>query len=85
MTERVVSPTRSLCYDFGMGSKVHLVDRSKTIRVGKEPMVLLPLKLWQQIEDYLEDQEALASKNFLRRIRQARKDAAKGKLIHPFR
>ena len=68
-----------------MASKVLLVDRSKTIRVGKEPMVLLPLKLWQQIEDYLEDQEALASKNFLRRIRQARKDVAKGKVIYPFR
>jgi len=32
----------------------------------------------------LEDREALASKKFLRRVRQGRKAAAGGKLIRPF-
>jgi PHD/YefM family antitoxin component YafN of YafNO toxin-antitoxin module len=68
-----------------MASKIFLVDESKTIRVGKEPMVLIPLKLWRMVEDHLEDQEALASKNYLRRIRKARKDVAEGKVIYPFR
>lgn len=68
-----------------MATKLYLLDESKTIRVGKEPMVLIPLKMWQKMEDFLEDQEALASKNFLRRIRKARTDAARGKLVFPFR
>ena len=66
-------------------NKVSIIEKSATIRVGKEPMVLVPLKLWRKMESYLEDQEALASPKFLRRIRKGRKDAACGKLIHPFR
>ena len=66
-------------------NRVTIVEKSAAIRIGKEPVVVVPLKLWRQIEDYLEDQEALASPKFLRRIRKGRKDAASGKLIHPFR
>jgi len=68
-----------------MASRIFVIDKSKTVRVGKQPMVLVPLKLWRKMEDYLEDQEALASKNFLRRIRRGRTDAAGGKVVHPFR
>ena len=67
-----------------MSSKVTVVGKSQVIKVGKEPVVLVPLKLWRKFEDYLEDQEALASKRFLRKIRAARKQAASGKLIYPF-
>ena len=68
-----------------MSSKVTVVGKSQIIRIGKEPIVLVPLKLWRKFEDYLEDQEALASKRFLRKIRTARKQAASGKLLYPFR
>ncbi|MBI4478400.1 MAG: hypothetical protein HY651_00070 [Acidobacteria bacterium] len=68
-----------------MASRIYLLDESKTIRIGKEPMVLVPLKVWQKMEDFLEDREALSSKNYLRRVRKARTDAARRKLIYPFR
>ena len=66
-------------------NKISIVEKSATIRVDKEPVVIVPLRLWQQLQDYLEDQEALASKKFLRKIGKGRKDAARGKLVYPFR
>ena len=66
-------------------NRISIVEKSATIRVDKEPVVIVSLRLWKQFEDYLEDQEALASKKFLRRIGKARKDAASGKLVYPFR
>ena len=66
-------------------NRISIVEKSATIRVGKEPVVIVPLRLWKQFEDYLEDQEALASKKFLRKIRKGRRDAARGKLVYPFR
>jgi hypothetical protein len=68
-----------------MATRISIIERPKTIKVGREPVVIVPLKLWRKFEDYLEDQEAAASQKFLKRIRKARKEAAKGKLIHPFR
>lgn len=69
-------------------NKISIIEKFKTIQIGKEPMVLLPLELWQKfgnyLDNYLEDQEALSSKKFLRRIKQARKDIKVKKLIHPF-
>ena len=66
-------------------NRISIVEKSATLRVDKEPVVIVPLRLWRQIEDYLEDQEALASKKFLRKISKGRKDAAIGKLVFPFR
>ena len=68
-----------------MAARIFVIDKSKTVRVGKQPMVLVPLKLWRKMEDYLEDQEALASKSFLRRIRKARSEVVRGKVVYPFR
>lgn len=65
--------------------QVAILDKTTAIRIGKEPVVLVPLKLWRQAEDYLEDKEALASKRFVRKIAKGRKDAASGKLVYPFR
>jgi PHD/YefM family antitoxin component YafN of YafNO toxin-antitoxin module len=66
-------------------NRISIVEKSATIRVDKEPVVIVPLRLWRQIEDLLEDQEALASPKFLRKIARGRKDAASGKLVYPFR
>jgi len=35
------------------------VIEKQSIKIGKEPMVLLPLKQWQIIEESLEDKECL--------------------------
>lgn len=56
----------------------------QTVKIGRQPVVLVPLKLWREIEECLENQEALASKRFLRRIERARRDVAVGKAIRPF-
>lgn len=65
--------------------KITILKKTATIRIGKEPVVLVPLKLWRQAEDYLEDQEALASKRFVRRIASSRREVAAGRLVYPFR
>lgn len=66
-------------------SKISVIEKSKTIRIGKEPVVLVPFHLWQKMEDYFEDREALSSKRYLRRIQKARKDIIRRKLVFPFR
>ena len=50
---------------------VEIVGKTKTIKVGEKPVVIIPLEMWHEFEDYLEDREALASKSFLRRIARA--------------
>jgi hypothetical protein len=46
--------------------------------------VLVPLSLWRKAEDLLEDQEALGSKRYLRRIERAREQIHSGKVVRPF-
>ena len=36
---------------------VTIVKEKNTIKIGKEPMVILPLKKWKKIEELLEDFE----------------------------
>ena len=60
------------------------MDKIKKVEIGKKPMVLLPLNLWQKFEDYLEDQEALTSSKFIRRVQKARKEIISKKIIYPF-
>jgi len=64
--------------------RVTVLTGSQQIRVS-EPLVLVPLSLWRRAEDLLEDQKALGSKRYLRRIERAREDIRLRKLVHPFR
>ncbi len=66
-------------------NKVSVIEKPQTIQIGKEPVVLVPFKLWQKMEDYFEDKEASSSNKYLRRIQKARKDIAKRKFVFPFR
>ena len=66
-------------------SRVTGLAKSQTIRIGRQPLVLVPLSLWRKVEELLEDQEALGSPRYLRRIQQARRDLAAGKRVYPFR
>lgn len=65
-------------------NKVSIIEKSKIIKIDKNPVVLVPLKIWKKMEDYIENQEALSSKKYLQKIKQARKDILRGKLIYPF-
>ena len=66
-------------------NKISIIEKSKIIKIDKDPVVLVPLKIWKKMDDYIENQEALSSKKYLQKIKQARKDILKGKLIYPFR
>ena len=51
-------------------------DETFTIR-SREPMVIVPLSAWRQAEELLEDQEALSSPGYRRRIQRARREVVK--------
>lgn len=36
---------------------VKVIEKENLIKVGKEPVVILPLKRWEEIREYLEDLE----------------------------
>ena len=40
-----------------------IIKEKNTIKIGKEPMVILPLKKWEEIEGMLEDFEDAARFN----------------------
>lgn len=63
---------------------VEIIEKTKTIKVGKKPVVIVPLELWSEFEDYLEDREALASRGFLGRIARARGDIKTKRLLRPW-
>jgi PHD/YefM family antitoxin component YafN of YafNO toxin-antitoxin module len=65
--------------------KTFLIEKNMQAKVGKKSVVVIPLALWRKLEEYLEDQEALSSKKFLKRIREARKEVAGKRLIYPFK
>lgn len=59
---------------------MNIVTVKKT-KIGREPVVVLPLKQWERIADALEDLEALSSQNFRKSIVRARKEAASGHVV----
>jgi len=63
--------------------RITLLADSQEIK-SREPLVLVPLSLWRKAEELLEDQEALASKRYLRRVERARDDIRSKKLVRPF-
>lgn len=66
-------------------SKTGQLRKKETITISsREPIVIVPLSVWRRAEEFLEDQEALASRRYRGRIRKARIDAAAGKRIRPF-
>ncbi len=42
------------------------------IKIGKNPVVVLPLKIWQEIENKLEELEMAESKTLRKKIAKAR-------------
>ena len=66
-------------------SKAAQLRKKGTITINsREPMVIVPLFVWRRAEELLEDQQALASQNYRRKIQKARTDAAEDKLVRPF-
>jgi hypothetical protein len=63
--------------------RITVVAGSQEIKT-REPLVLVPLSLWHKVEELLEDQEALASKRYLRRVKQEREEIHSGNVVRPF-
>ena len=36
---------------------VKIIQKEKTIKIGKQPVVILPLREWEEIEELLEERE----------------------------
>jgi len=55
-------------------TNIELLSKSKSQIVGKKPVVVLPLAIWQKIEDRLEDLVLLESKKLKNKIYKARSE-----------
>ena len=49
-----------------------LLEKAKIQKIGKMPVVILPLRTWRDIENILEDSEMRSSKTFPKKITKAR-------------
>jgi len=52
----------------------------KPQKIGKLPVVILPLAQWQEIEAIIEDYEAMRSLKYRKSIAEARKQIKQGKI-----
>lgn len=50
------------------------IKKSEVAKIGKKPVVVLPLKVLREIEDYLEDLEMSGSKRLAAKIKKARSE-----------
>ena len=50
-------------------------------KISKEPMVILPLRLWESIEEKMENLEVNNSKKLKKAITKSRKEIKKGKVV----
>ncbi|MBI2591235.1 MAG: hypothetical protein HYW34_00985 [Candidatus Brennerbacteria bacterium] len=57
-----------------------LLEKTKSQKIGKTPVIVLPLKDWRKIEMVLEEYQTSHSLNYLQSIKESRKQIALGKL-----
>jgi len=50
---------------------VREMKKTEIKKIGKKPMVVLPLAVWRKIEEYLEDLEISQSRQLAAKIRKA--------------
>lgn len=52
-----------------------------TTIIGKDPVAILPLNLWEQIQDYLEDIAMTQSHGLKKEITKARREVKDGRVV----
>lgn len=57
-----------------------LLKKIHVQKIGKTPVVVLPLNVWQELEVMLEEYQASHSLNYIRSIKEARRQIRMGKL-----
>ena len=53
---------------------IQKIKKTRVQKIGKAPVVILPLKVWQEIESSLEDLEAEEGHFLVRKIDKARRE-----------
>ena len=48
--------------------------KAEVKKIGKRSMVVLPVEIWREIEEYIEDIEMAKSKTLAKRIKKARSE-----------
>lgn len=51
-----------------------LLEKIKPQKIGKTPVIILPLKTWQKIEDRFEELEMINSESLRKKITKARSE-----------
>ena len=51
---------------------IRKIKKTEVQKIGKAPVVVLPLKVWQEIQDSLEDLQLAGSRLLTRKISKAR-------------
>ena len=51
-----------------------LLEQGQIQKIGNKPVVVLPLKIWQIVEDRLEDLSVMESKKLRKKIAKARSE-----------
>lgn len=59
---------------------IAILEKSQKAKIGKEPVVLVSLKAWQDIESALEDYSMSRSQSYRKAIAGSRKQIKSGKL-----
>lgn len=55
-------------------ANINTLNTLKTIKIGKEPMVIFPLKKWKKIEEELENLEMYYSERLSKEIAKRRQE-----------
>lgn len=49
-----------------------ILNQSKLTKIGTQPAIVMPLRIWRQLEERLEDLEMMQSPTFRKKIARAR-------------
>ncbi len=55
-------------------------DQISHQKIGNKPVVVLPLEMWEQIEDQLENTQMVTSLSYRRAVARSRTQAKRGKV-----
>jgi len=61
-------------------NKSTLLEKAKPQKIGKAPVVVLPLRDWEKMKSILEEYEILRSQRYIKSIAEARKQVKEGKV-----
>jgi hypothetical protein len=62
-------------------TNLELLSKTKVQKIGKVPVVVLPLEIWQEIEERLEEADVLKLPGFWEAIKKERALYRSGKFI----